>query len=287
MGNLELWPGYITSIREHENDVLMCSDILHKFMRKETIHDITRNLMKNDTLKWKEHLKKEIIGSTVLTEYTNKTYQIDDIDFTMTPQSTFTPAYKEDAVSYMRYYKTRYNIDIKDIEQFMLVSKSKERDLRAGKPDLIYLIPELCRATGMTDQMRTNFNLMSKLAEFTRLNPENRAKSLEKFNTRIQTTPESVNVLKEWNMELERELITVPARELPAEPIVFGCDAEVSASAKSDWTFRNSLSMYKTVPIVRWMCIFPETLRAETVNFIDLLKRAGNDMNCHIANPVM
>ena len=27
---LELWPGYLTSIRQHENDILMCAEITHK-----------------------------------------------------------------------------------------------------------------------------------------------------------------------------------------------------------------------------------------------------------------
>lgn len=102
---------------------------------------------------WQEKLKREVVGTTVLTEYTNKTYFIDDIDFTMTPKSTFTPATGGEETSYMEYYKTRYNIEIQDRNQFLLVSKAKERDLRAGKTDLIYLIPELCRATGMTDKV--------------------------------------------------------------------------------------------------------------------------------------
>ena len=33
---LELWPGYMTSIRQHENNILMCSEINHKIMRQET-----------------------------------------------------------------------------------------------------------------------------------------------------------------------------------------------------------------------------------------------------------
>lgn len=37
---LELWPGYITSIRQHEQQILMCAEITHKVMRNETILDI-------------------------------------------------------------------------------------------------------------------------------------------------------------------------------------------------------------------------------------------------------
>lgn len=34
---IELWPGYLTSIRQHENDVLMCVEITHKVMRQQTV----------------------------------------------------------------------------------------------------------------------------------------------------------------------------------------------------------------------------------------------------------
>ncbi|KAG5672589.1 hypothetical protein PVAND_002705 [Polypedilum vanderplanki] len=87
--NIELWPGYQTSIRQYDAGLLMNSEIIHKFMRKETIYDITRRLMREDNNNWQEKLKREILGTTVLTDYTNKTYVIDDIAFNMNPNSTF------------------------------------------------------------------------------------------------------------------------------------------------------------------------------------------------------
>ena len=39
---LELWPGYSTSIRQHEMDILMCAEITHKVMRTETVLDLLR-----------------------------------------------------------------------------------------------------------------------------------------------------------------------------------------------------------------------------------------------------
>lgn len=45
---LELWPGYLTSIRQHERDILMCSEITNKVMRLETILDIYRSFARDD-----------------------------------------------------------------------------------------------------------------------------------------------------------------------------------------------------------------------------------------------
>lgn len=145
--NLELWPGYLTSIRAYENEkVLLNVEIIHKFMRKETIYNIFRTLVKTDR-DWKETIKREVVGTTVLTDYTNKTYLIDDIDFTKSPKSQFKTT-RGNETSYADYYKDKYSITIKDLDQFLLVSRARERDIRAGQPELIYLIPELSRATG-------------------------------------------------------------------------------------------------------------------------------------------
>ena len=34
--NIEIWPGYVTSIRQYEKDILMCAEITHKVMRTDT-----------------------------------------------------------------------------------------------------------------------------------------------------------------------------------------------------------------------------------------------------------
>lgn len=257
-------------------------------MRKETILDIARKKMADKmVVDWKEALKKEIIGSTVLTGYTNRTYQIDDIDFCMTPRSTFTVANKDTSTTYADYYELTYGIKIKDQQQFMLVSKAKDRDIRAGRTDLIYLIPELCRATGMTDAMRADYRLMQELSTYTRLNPESRTKALLKFNNRIQATPESVQVLKDWGMELERELIKVQGRELPRETILFGQQEQTPANEKGEWNFKAGFEMYRSVSVQRWMCVYPRAMEQEVCAFLKVLDSAGTTMQMEIRKPVM
>lgn len=287
-GKLELWPGYVTSIRAHGEDsrMLMNAEISHKFMRKETVMDIMSGLVRRGS-NWQLELEKLIIGTTVLTEYTNKTYRIDSIDFTMTPMSKFTVVGKTDDTTYAAYYMERYNIEIKDKNQCMLVSQAREKDIRAGHPEFIYLIPELCRATGMTEEMRSNFKLMQQLSEYTRMNPQARVKNLKRFNQRIQNTPESLKVLDEWQMQLDSELIKISGRELAPESIVFDNNVEMSSNAKGEWMIKGNMSMYKSVPVARWICLCPESMKGETEEFIKKLKTAHETMNCPMKSPKM
>lgn len=83
-----------------------------------------------------------------MTDYNNNTYRIDDVDYTVTPKSTFKKKNGEE-ISYCDYYQSKYQIRIRDVRQPLLVSRSKPRDRRAGQAELVYLIPELCRSTGI------------------------------------------------------------------------------------------------------------------------------------------
>jgi len=37
---LQLWPGYVTSIRQHENEILLRVELTHKVMWQDTVYDL-------------------------------------------------------------------------------------------------------------------------------------------------------------------------------------------------------------------------------------------------------
>lgn len=69
------------------------------------------------------------------------------------------------------------------------MSRSKARDIRAGMPELVYLVPELCRQTGLSDEQRANMTLMRAMAGHTKLGPSERIKKLMEFNRKLTTVP--------------------------------------------------------------------------------------------------
>ena len=63
------------------------------------------------------------------------------------------------------------------MNQVMLVSREKKIRGPGGQlvePKPIYLVPELCNETGLSDDMRTDFNVMKAFAEYTRMVPQAR-----------------------------------------------------------------------------------------------------------------
>lgn len=99
---LQIWPGYITSIRQHEQDILVCAEISHKIMRSETVYDIIRKI-KTESRDFKKQVSQTLLGATVLTKYNNKTYRIDEITYDVSPSSTFKKG--DEDISYIDYYQ--------------------------------------------------------------------------------------------------------------------------------------------------------------------------------------
>lgn len=99
-------------------------------------------------------IKAELVGKIVMTVYNRKTYRIDDIDFGQTPSSTFYLRKEDRNVTYIEYYHIRYLQRISQPTQPLLVSRPTRRDVNRGDDQPIYLIPELCGMTGLSDEQR-------------------------------------------------------------------------------------------------------------------------------------
>ena len=83
----------------------------------------------------------------------------------------------------------------------------------------VYLVPEFCNMTGLTDEQRSNFQLMKAMADYTRQTPDKRVESLNKFSARINNTPEVKQLLESWNLQFSTALQKNNARILDPEEI--------------------------------------------------------------------
>ncbi|XP_072749507.1 piwi-like protein Siwi [Anoplolepis gracilipes] len=283
---LELWPGYITSIRQYERDILMCAEITHKVMRQETLLD-----MLSDCYRRSQDYRKEfcnsVIGIIALTDYNNNTYRIEDVDFDTSPSSTFCLKSGE-TISYQEYYKTKYKITITNATQPMLVTKTKSKIRNAGQGEFVYLVPELCRATGLTDNMRENFHLMRALATHTRVSPESRIEKLIRFNDRLRQEARVTDELKDWNMRLERNLLEVPARILPPETLTFANNYTIPCN-RGDWTRdMHKARLYHSICLRNWVIIGNQRDR-ETIerSFWNNLSKVSYGLAFRINQPTM
>lgn len=98
-----MWPGYTTSIRQHERSLLLMAEIKHKLMRTETVLDILKRCYSENRDRYRQNFEQQVLGMIVLTRYNNKTYRISDVDYNITPQSVFET--RNGPISYVDYYR--------------------------------------------------------------------------------------------------------------------------------------------------------------------------------------
>ncbi|PIK51000.1 putative seali [Apostichopus japonicus] len=285
---LEVWPGYITAIQEFSGGLMLQCDVSHKVLNYETILDTMSNIFKNmqsNKNNYKDECVRELVGCIVLTRYNNQTYRVDDINWDLNPQSTFTLR-KGETLSYQEYYKRNYDIDISDGKQPLLVNWPKKR-----QPDEeitpIHLVPELCSRTGLTDKMREDFKVMKDLAMHTRVTPNQRHLSFRKFIENVSSSQEATQELADWGLVLDKGILQLKARQLPSEKILFKHDS-IIASAEADWGRELSRnSVITPVDLQNWLVIFTKRDQPRASDFINCMKEVCPKMGIHVGQPII
>ncbi|XP_022902156.1 piwi-like protein Siwi [Onthophagus taurus] len=285
----EVWPGYDTSIRQYEHSVMMNVEIISKCMRIDTALDFLNECHQNDRGNYQDSFAREIIGSVVITKYNNKTYMVDDVDWTSKPTSRFQ---RKDGseISYIEYFQTRYkDLCIRDKGQPMLVSRSKAREIRSGMPETVYLVPELCTMTGLTNSQRSNFQFMSALAKHTRISPQDRVNKLRDFHKRLASNPDIQRELRQWDIKFSNELVHFEGRCLAREQIKYHSDS-IPAAEDASWTrdLQKQRMLYEA-PLTNehggWVVMCTRHDVSDVNKFIECITRAAHGMGWRIPKP--
>lgn len=289
---LEVCPGFTTAIAKFDGGNLLGVDIIHKILRMDNVHDhMSRLYAESGQGQFQNACAKEFVGAIVLTRYNNKTYKVDDIAWDMSPSSTFEK--NGEQVSYTDYYAKNWDKKITDVQQPLLVSRPTEKDRRRGDEQNLYLIPELCTITGLSEKARSDFRIMQDLAVHTRINPKDRVATLQTFSSQINSNAEVQTLLNPWNMVISPKVAQLSARELPAEQLLMssnrGGHQKISYDIKqADWS-RNmrGVKMLAPIQVENWVIIFPTRERNVTSKLNDCLIRVAQAMGMNMSQPTV
>ncbi|KAM4616451.1 piwi-like protein 1 isoform 1-T1 [Polymixia lowei] len=285
---LTIWPGFTTTILQYETSIMLSTDVSHKVLRSETVLDFMGNLRHQcGNQRFPEACAKELIGLIVLTKYNNKTYRIDDIAWDHTPNNTFKRG--ADDVSFTNYYKTQYGLEITDVKQVLLVSHVKRLGPSgAAPPGPAMLIPEFCYLTGLTDKMRSDFNIMKDLAIHTRLSPEQREARLSRFVNNIQKNTEAQAELGTWGLNFDKQLLNLTGRVLPVERIVQGSRSYDYKPWAADWSKEmRGVPLISSPQLESWLIFYTRRNANEAQNLLQTLHRVSSPLGFRMQRPVM
>ncbi|KAK7507334.1 hypothetical protein BaRGS_00001269, partial [Batillaria attramentaria] len=285
--NLEVWPGYITAIKEHEGGLFLLLDSSHRVLRTQTVRQIIEEIATRNR-NFHDEITRKIVGCTVLTRYNNKTYRIDDIDWGKTPAHTFDTA--QGPISFQEYYWNQYGKKV-DANQPLLVHRPKARKINGRmvqpRTEIICLIPELCYLTGLTDDMRADFTLMKDLSAHTRVSPNQRLMTMKKFVDSVRNNPEASQQLQNWGLELDDSALAVEGRQLSIETIMMDGNTKFSAGPQADFgrdVCRNRV--LTAVDIGTWQIFYWRRNAPEVNNFIQEAIKAGAQMGMRVQTPI-
>ena len=84
--------GYKTTIRQHENELLLGVEVTHKMLRTDSAWGTISNIQQRygNGPECIRQIKRALMGSIVISNYNNKTYRVDDVDFNTTPACKLT-----------------------------------------------------------------------------------------------------------------------------------------------------------------------------------------------------
>ncbi|XP_008573812.1 PREDICTED: piwi-like protein 4 [Galeopterus variegatus] len=281
---LSLWPGFAISISQFESRLLFSANVSYKVLRNETVLEFMTDLYhKTGVSCFTETCEKQLMGLIVLTRYNNKTYRIDDIDWSVRPTHTFK---KRDGteITYVDYYEQQYNITLSDLNQPLLVSllKSKRNDNTEAR--IAHLIPELCFLTGLTSQATSDFQLMKAVADETRISPLGQQQRLARLADSIQRNKDAHFELENWGLHFGGQM-SLTGRVVPSEKI-FLQDHVCQPVSAADWSKDiRTCKILSVQPLNKWLVFCSNRTENGTESFVNCLKRVGSSMGFNVSYP--
>nr|XP_020027809.1 piwi-like protein 4 [Castor canadensis] len=281
---LSLWPGFAISVSHFESRLLFSADVSYKVLRNETVLEFMTDLCYNTGMScFTQICEKQLIGLIVLTRYNNKTYRIDDIDWTVKPTHTFQRRDGSE-ITYVDYYKQQYDITLSDLNQPVLVSLLKRKRNDNTEAQIVHLMPEFCFLTGLTEQATSDFHLMKAVAEETRLSPLDRQQQLGRLADNIQRNKIARFELETWGLHFGSQM-SLTGRVLPSEKLLMQdhiCHPVSAANWSKDIRTCKILSAQC---LNKWLILCSN--RAENVieGFLNCLRRVGSSMGFNVGYP--
>ena len=243
---------------------LLQLDVLHKPASAKNIVEVMKGAMEGtDIFQPFPEIRAEwlrfCVSSTVVTNYNFRVYRIKQVHFDMNPSSTFTyhlrggsDGEKFVEITFAKYLETFYEKSVTFKGQPLLEAypeKAKEQ---------VFLLPEFCCPTGVTDEMRQEKSPLSEVLKQIKVSPQERHNVIVRHGTEMEN--ELPEALKAWGCQLgpPTETLEVEAKQLETLQVGFN---EKKIYAIEEGSFARSLRNGVQCPVTidHWLLFYPQT----------------------------
>ena len=272
---LNIYKGYLSTFDVYEGGIKLLSDLSFKIIRTENVWEYFKKegIKNND----KKNILRFFDGLICMGDYgNNRKWKISGVDFKKTPLSPFPD---KQFKNFKEYFEKRYKKKIKYSEQFLLTSELKtyviKNKKRVPQIDIIYLIPELLRPTGLKEKQRKDRRVMKEVGYVTIINPEKRIKKIEDM---IRNVFKKKNDRLSFEVDLNSNKIIGYKMNLPK--IVTGKGV---FGIKNDRI--NVSNLEKKKKLASWIIIYDERMAKHLETLKNNLKKCSNRFDIKISKP--
>ena len=269
---LKVWTGFKTAIDLYAGGPMLLIDFTSRVIRTMSVLEIIEDLKKKGYSN--EDVKEWIVGTSVLADYGNyRKYVIDDIDFKKNAETTF--PHTSGMISYKEYYKNAYKINLKIKNQPLLISiNPKDNKQRC-------LIPEICKVTGLTDEMKSNGKLMRSLAEFTKKEPSERNRCIMNQFDKLNGFAEKDESLIQFQKQCKASgfLLSQPTLELGKGSV---------QPSQGDFKREMRVPIYEPAAFKNWVLIYTDMSKYDyqaAENLVKTLQKCAGAYGINVSEP--
>ena len=291
--------GYKISLKQTEEGLCLIIGIKNRVKGDLNVY----NALMNEEFNFGETLEERIenlIGRRFVPENGTRSKIINDINKDRTPENTSINHGKETYSNYVEFYKKVFNIEIKNKDKPMIQVLYKQSD---GEQKYGWYVPELCKLIGVNESDTENNKFMKELAQYTRLEPDQVTKQIDKcvelFNDETIRTDEDKKDGKEKNEKKQIDIYNTSKKKRE----FYGIEITKMKNLKSghiiqpkfDYGKQKKVPLNKDtqvaslkMPSTKWICLYHKSLEKSTYGLSnDILycqKRLGINLKSEDSN---
>jgi aubergine-like protein len=290
--DIEVWTGYKTTVNLCENNAIYLQiDYASRCLNTTTVLSYLTNLQSRGFSN--ADIKEEIKDKTVIARYGNyRLYKISDIEFNNNPKTKTFQFRDNPNISIAEYMQQAYNVKIKEVNQPLLIS-IVEPKVRRGRSaptgqklesKMVYLVPELCYMTGITDELKNDHEFMKPLSEYTKLEPQKR---VDKYKDLLQQferlSLSGTSPVAQWGVKINPVPLNITGTLLPPPTLLLGKGKSVQLDNRG--TFMLKEEIFAPLSLRKW--VFLHTSRDEEFasEMVETMKRASRVYGINVSDP--
>ncbi len=272
--------GFLASFDRYDNQVLLCTESVHKLFKTGTVLDVIQDIVKKyDSNKnvIKGECEKALSGQPIMAIYKQKkVYRIGGIEWDLNPTCTFKKG--DEDITFVDYFKRYCQMEIRDLEQPMLSCVIKQRGQNNEAPieRVVFLVPELCLLTGIKLTENLSYQDRGAIDQEVKSDPSSRCDKLKRFMKKINENERSRADMDNWGLKFSSDLFKVEAKQLPSVEIFFNQTSKKNTEKVWETELKYA-SPLVSVNLKNWLILFTSRDEGSARTFARELKNVSSN----------